>query len=217
MRLPSVALGTLSALLVGQTLVAATPAQDRLQAAASLRQKFNDSALSGLDLRFSVRGAGCDVLNVEGLNLYTEMMTALAQGTVVYGKVLPGGVNMYALRRGFKDIVYTNRLDDAYVSYGPSKLQRAAVLKLPPCTDALAASLTGAPSTAPPPAPAPYVPLSWTSATPGQKLYDASYKHDATIVSVDKTAGLITVQYVRNGVREKKRLESVASLWYVSK
>jgi hypothetical protein len=59
--------------------------------------------------------------------------------------------------------------------------------------------------------------LSWGTASSGRKLYDGGYKHEATIVSVDRASGLITVKYVRNGTIEQKLLDSVSRYWYVRK
>lgn len=196
---------------------ARTPAQDRLSAARQLEQTFDASLLKNMELKFIVRGPGCNVLHVESpnSNLYVEMMEALAYGTVLYGKVLPGGVNAFAFHRDFREVVYTNRLNKVFVSYGPSKLKRDAVLKLKPCSEALAASLlTDAPAGVYP-TPPPFALLSWSTATVGQMLYGASYKHEATIVGVDKPAGRITVKYKRTGEVEPKNLEAVAKLWYV--
>jgi hypothetical protein len=123
-----------------------TSAQQRLQAAAELQRTFDGSMLKGLELKFFVRGNSCDALHVEGSNLYDTMMTALANGTLVYGKVLPGGVNQFAFGRGFRDTVYTNRLDTVYTSYGPSKLDGTKALKLQKCDDSIAAKVTESPS-----------------------------------------------------------------------
>jgi hypothetical protein len=195
-----------------------TSAQQRLQAAAELQRTFDGSMLKGLDLKFFVRGDSCNILHVEGSNLYDTMMTALANGTLVYGKVLPGGVNQFAFGRGFRDTVYTNRLDNVHISYGPSKLDGTKALKLQKCDDSIAAKVTEQPSqAATKPTPPPFEPLSWTSAVPGQKLYDGSYNHEATIISVDKASGQITVKYVRTGSVEPKRLDAVANFWYVKK
>lgn len=199
---------------------ALTPAQNRLSASVELQRTFDASPLKGMELKFIVRGPHCDILNVEGDNLYTEMMEALANGTVMYGKVLPGGVNAFAFRRGFRDVVYTNRADKAFVSYGPTKFTRDAVRKLKPCSAADAAALTADASvTSPPslPTPPPYTSLSWGTAKPGQRLYNGAYKHEATIVSVDRPAGLITVRYERTGTIEPKLLDAVAKSWYVRK
>lgn len=195
-----------------------TPAQQRLQAAAELQRTFDGSMLKGLELKFLVRGDSCEVLHVEGSNLYDTMMTALANGTLVYGKVLPGGVNQFAFGRGFRDIVYTNRLDKVYTSSGPSKLDGTQALKLRKCDDSIAAKVTEQPSqVTTKPTPPPFEPLSWTSATPGQKLYNGSYNHEATIIAVDRASGQITVKYVRTGSVEPKRLDAVANFWYVKK
>lgn len=200
-------------------LLAATPAQTRLTAAAELQRTFDASLLKNMELKFIVRGPNCDLLHVEalGLNLYPEMVEALANGTVIYGKVLPGGVNSFAFGHGFRDVAYTNRADKVFRAYGPSRLKRDSALKLRVCTDAMAASVTAAAPSGPIPTAPPFVPLSWATATSGQKLYNGSYKHEATIVTVNKSAGLITVKYVRTGSTEPKRLESVAALWYVRK
>jgi hypothetical protein len=195
-----------------------TPAQQRLQAADELQRTFDGSMLKGLELKFFVRGDSCEVLHVEGSNLYDTMMTALANGTLVYGKVLPGGVNQFAFGRGFRDVVYTNRLDKVHTSYGPSKLDGTQALRLQKCDDSIAAKVTEQPSqVATKPTPPPFEPFSWASATPGKKLYDGSYNHEATIISVDKASRQITVKYVRTGSIEPKRLDAVAGFWYVRK
>jgi hypothetical protein len=60
-------------------------------------------------------------------------------------------------------------------------------------------------------------PLSWETARPGRKLYDGTYEHDATIVSVSRADDLIHVKYVRSESVEPKRLSAVARFWYVRK
>jgi len=145
-------------------------------------------------------------------------MEALAYGTLIYGRVLPGGVNDFAFGRGFRDIVYTNSEGSTYRSFGPTNLTRKQVQAMRECTDTIAAKLSDAvaPSVPKPAAPA-FEQLSWRAAKAGTKLYDGTYRHDATIVSVDRAAGMIYVKYVRSGTTEAKLLESVARFWYVKK
>jgi hypothetical protein len=214
---PCCSLVAASFLFVAQPLSAATPAQDRLAAVSELQQTFDGSLMKNMDLKFSVVGAGCDVLHVEADSIYSEMMEALANGTVIYGKILPGGVSSFAFGHGFRDVFYSNRRNKVFHSYGPGNLKRGAALKLRTCTESIAASVTTSAPKGPVPMALPFVPLSWASAVTGQKIYNASYKHEATIVAVDKSSGLIRVKYVRGGSVESKRLESVATVWYVQK
>lgn len=192
-------------------------ALDRVNSAAELGRIFDASLISGLQIKFHVRGKQCDALHVEGFNLTDSMMTALAYGTLIYGKVLPGGVNVYAMNRGFENVVYTNTADNVVVTFGPRKLGRAQIRRLRKCDESIAAQLGSSPEKAPQPelAAPKFVQLSWAAAEPGRKLYDGTYRHDATIMSVDRSTGLITVKYVRSGTVEPKDLEAVSRSWYV--
>ena len=145
-------------------------------------------------------------------------MEALAHGTLMYGQILPGGVNQFAFGRGFRDIVYTNQADAKYVSFGSSKLRRGQARGAQRCTAAIAAKVRDSSHTATTPYAAPqFAPLSWASARPGVKLYDGSYRHVATIVTVNRASGIIHVKFASNGAVEPKDLESVARFWYVPK
>ena len=192
-------------------------ALDRVNSAAELQRIFDASLIGGLRIKFHVRGKQCDALHVEGFNLTDSMMTAVAYGTIIYGRVLPGGVNSYAMSRGFEDVVYTNTADDVVVSFGSRKLTRSQIRKLRKCNETIAMELAPSPDRAPQTALAApkFVQLSWASAAPGRKLYDGTYKHDATIVSADRSTGLITVRYVHSGTVEPKDLEAVSQFWYV--
>jgi len=205
-------------LLVGASAEAATPAEERLQAARELQAIFDRSLVKGFELKFTVRGSGCDVLQVEGYaNLTDGMMQALANGTLIYGRVLPGGVNQFAFKRGFRQVAYTNEEDPTFASFGHPRLTRKQVKQMLRCTDAIAAKVTSKSTPVNVPNPPRFEQLSWTTATIGRRLYDGAYKHDATIVSVDRAAGLIRVRYARSGTVESKRLEAVAQSWYVRK
>lgn len=82
------------------------------------------------------RGQDCDALHVQGYtNLDKSMMEALAYGTLIYGQVLPGGVNSYAFSNGFRDVVNTNEEGSTYLSFGGSKLTRKQVRSMRRCTD----------------------------------------------------------------------------------
>jgi GYF domain 2 len=58
--------------------------------------------------------------------------------------------------------------------------------------------------------------LSWQNARSGVRLYDYGGKHEATIRSVDRNAGLIVVRY-KSGEVEPKNLEAVSLYWWVRK
>lgn len=207
-------------ILIAGSLEAATPAEQRMYAARELQATFDGSLVKGFELKFTVCGTGCDVLHVQGYtNLTDGMMQALANGTLVYERVLPGGVNQFAFKRGFRHVAYTNKEDPTFVSFGDPRLTRRQVKQMRRCTDAIAAKLTAksSPITIKVPAAPRFEPLSWTTATVGRRLYDGAYKHDATIVSVNRPEGLIRVQYVRSGSVEPKLLEAVARFWYVRK
>lgn len=207
------------ALVVAASVVsAATPAEKRMQAARELQSTFDASLVKGFDLKFVVRGAACDVLHVEGYtNLTDGMMQALANGTLIYGRVQPGGVNQFAFKSGFQRVAYTNAEDPTFASFGTPSLTRKQVKQLHRCTNAIAAKLTGKEVAAKVPEPPRFEPLSWATAKPGRKLYDGAYKHDATIVSVNRAEGLIRVKYVRSGTVEPKLLNAVTRFWYVRK
>gem|GEM_PF-3403720 len=194
-----------------------TPAQQRVAAAAALQHIFDESDFKGWQLAFAARGNRCDVLHVEGdVNLYPEMMEALGHGTVAYGKVLPGGVNQYAFNAGFRDVVYTNPGNAKYRAFGSSKLTGAHARKARRCTDAIAAALDPAAEqpVVRPEAPD-FVQLSWDNAAVGTRLYDGSYRYDATILSLDRPNDLMKVRY-RSGAVEPKQLSAVAPYWYVN-
>lgn len=144
-------------------------------------------------------------------------MLGLANGTLIYGRVLPGGVNPFAFKRGFRQVAYTNEEDPTFASFGEPRLTRKQVKQMRRCTDAMAAKLTSKSAPVKIPTPPRFEPLSWTTATVGRRLYDGAYRHDATIVSVDREEGLIRVRYVRSGSVEPKLLEAVARFWYVRK
>lgn len=48
-------------LLIAGSVHAATPAEQRMQAARELQATFDGSLLKGFELKFTVRGSGCDV------------------------------------------------------------------------------------------------------------------------------------------------------------
>lgn len=210
------AVALLSLLIGASAADAVTPAQERLQAASELQSTFDRSLIKGFELQFVVRGSGCDVLHVEGYtNLTESMMQALANGTLIYGRVLPGGVNQFAFKRGFRQIAYSNEEDPAFASFGRPALTRKRVKQMRRCTDAIAAKLTTKEVPAEVPQPPRFEPLSWATATVGRRLYDGAFKHDATITSVSRAEGLIYVKYVRSGSVEPKLLDAVARFWYV--
>jgi hypothetical protein len=61
-----------------------------------------------------------------------------------------------------------------------------------------------------------FEPLSWGNARPGVVLFNGA-EPDATIVSVQKSQGLITVRYKQSGAIEQKDLEAVSRFWNVKK
>lgn len=203
-------------LVIAAIAGAATPAQRRMQAARELQSTFDASLVKGFELKFVVRGPGCDVLHVEGYtNLNSGMMRSLGNGTLIYGRVLPGGVNHYAFQRGFRRIAYTNSEDPEFVTFGQPSLTRKQVKQMRRCTDQIAAKLSDQAPSAKAPEPPRFEPLSWGTARPGRKLYDGAYVHEATIVSISRDDGLIHVKYVRSGTVEPKLLSAVARFWYV--
>lgn len=113
---------------------AAEQAQQCVAAAHELQETFDRSIVKGWQLKFVARGESCDVLHVESFtNLGKPSQEALAKGTMVYRKVLPGGVNKYAFSHGFSDVVYTNAHNAKTLSFGPKNLDRAQVKKLKRC------------------------------------------------------------------------------------
>ena len=206
-------------MLFAATASAATPAQSRIQAARSLKNTFDRSDVRGFGLRFIVRGRQCDVLQVEGgeVNLYEEMMHALANGTVMYGKILPGGVNQFAFKHGFRRVIYTNEGNATYTSFGQPKLTRSELKKMQRCTDSIAAKLSAPEPKTPTPSVPAFEPLSWAKARVGTKLFDGAYKHTATIVAIRRSEDIIEVKYVKSGSVEPKLLSAVSRFWYVRK
>jgi hypothetical protein len=199
-------------------MTAAKPAQQRMQAARELQSIFDASLIKGFELKFVVRGERCDVLHVEGYTNLTEgMMQALANGTLIYGRVLPSGVNQFAFARGFHHVAYTNSEDPAYAVFGEPALSRKQVKQMRRCTETLAAAVSGSEAKKSIQPPVPFESLSWENAHVGTKLYDGAYKHEATIVSVNRADGLIEVRYLRSGSVEPKLLNAVSGFWYVRK
>lgn len=144
-------------------------------------------------------------------------MQALANGTLIYGRVLPGGVNQFAFKRGFRQVAYSNEEDPTFASFGQPAVTRKQVKQARRCTDAIAAKLTDKEAQPAVPQPPRFEPLSWATATVGRRLYDGAYRHDATIVSVSRPDELIYVKYVKSGSVEPKLLNAVARFWYVRK
>jgi hypothetical protein len=201
-----------------QAIMAASPGQQRMQAARELQAMFDRSLVKGFEIKFVVRGGRCDVLHVEGYtNLTRDMMSALANGTLIYGRVLAGGVNQFAFGQSFRGVAYSNAEDRTYMFFGEPTLTRSQVKRMRRCTDTMAEKLSGSDPVVRAPAPPPYEPLSWPTARVGTKLYNGAYKHDATIVHVKRGEGLIEVRYVKSGSVEPKLLSAVAHYWYVRK
>jgi len=46
--------------------------------------------------------------------------------------------------------------------------------------------------------------LSWTNVAIGTRLYDGTFKHEETVVGIDRPSGIIRVKYVRSGDVEPK-------------
>jgi hypothetical protein len=206
-----------NALWISQQLDAADAAVARVQAAAELQRTFDSSMLKGWQLKFAPRGKNCDVLHVEGYtNLDPQMMEAMAYGTLIYGKVLPGGVNSFAFGSGFRDVVYTNEGNSKYVAFGASKLTRKQARQAQLCTREIAIKVR-ADAPRPPVVPETpnYQPLSWKNARVGTVLYNGSFRPEATIVAVDRSNDLIKVRYEKSGSVEDKTLSAVAQFWYV--
>lgn len=120
-----------------------SPAEARVALAVQLQEAYASSMLKNYDIRFQARGKRCDVLHVEahGVNLYREMMEALAYGQVLYGQIVPGGVNEAALAVGFETVVVTNAYDRVSASFGAAQISRSQVRQLPRCTEATAAAI----------------------------------------------------------------------------
>lgn len=196
-----------------------SPAQARVALATRLQEVYASSMLENYDLRFQARGKRCDVLHVEahGVNLYEQMMESLAYGSVLYGRILPGGVNDAAFKVGFQTVAITNAYDNVSTSFGAKRMSRSQVRREPPCTEATVASLSAAdePKRFVPGGPR-YVALSWQNVASGVRLYDGSHRHEATVVSVDRSNGRIIVRYEASGAVEPKILSAVAPYWYVA-
>jgi hypothetical protein len=109
-------------------------------AAHELQERFDHSIVKGWQLKFYARGESCDVLHVEShTNLTKQAMQALANGTMLYRKVVPEGVNKYADKHGFKDVVYTNTMNSRSLNHGARNLDKARVKELAKCSSAGAA------------------------------------------------------------------------------
>lgn len=121
------------------SLIAAVFAEDtkasRINAASELTTRLEHPLIQGLWIEAFAKGKNCDIMHVESRNLLPGMMESLAEGRVNYGKVLPGGVNNYAAKFGFKSILYTSRADNSFVSYGESSISRSAIKKMKACSN----------------------------------------------------------------------------------
>lgn len=203
---------------IGIPAHAATQAQERIVAAGDLKRIFDNSMVSGLALEFNVKGKDCNILHVEasGVNLYKEMMQSLAYGTVVYGKILPGGVNEYAFKYGFSTVIYTNMANPDYVVFGSDKITGKSAKNLKVCTNDIAANVKNQAKIKTPKQPS-FEPLSWSNARVGTNLYDGSYKNIAIIRSINQKADIIRVKYIASGDVEPKLLSAVAQFWYVKR
>jgi len=62
-----------------------------------------------------------------------------------------------------------------------------------------------------------YENLSLENARVGAELYNNTEKHEATIVTVDKEAGLIYVRYVKSGSVEPKSITALSKTWFVKR
>jgi hypothetical protein len=197
----------------------ASPSMGRFSAAQDLQRRFDRSLVANWRLLFFVRGAECDVLQVEAetVDLDRETMVAIAHGTVIYGQIVPGGVNSFAFDRGFRNVVYTNARNRITASFGTPEMSRTEVKRARLCSEAEAATLEAesAPAGSDYVSPA-FAQLSWNLATQGRRIFDASYEPVGTIRSVDRARGMIYVKFDSGGV-EPKLLESVAPYWYVEK
>jgi hypothetical protein len=112
----------------------AAPASQCVAAAHELQERFDHSIVKGWQLKFYARGENCDVLHVEShTNLTKQSMQALANGTMLYRKVVPEGVNKYAVKHGFKDVVYTNTMNSRSINHGARNLDKARVRELAKC------------------------------------------------------------------------------------
>ena len=209
----------LSMLLPSHSVQAEAPAQQRIKAAQELQNTFDKSSLNCFQLKFFVRGKNCDILHIEGyVNLEEEMMEAIGYGTVIYGKIQPGGVNNFAFSRGFSDVAYSNSDDNKYVISGSTKPTRDQVKAMDICTDQIASQLTGTVGNLPVASTTPqFEQLSWPKAIAGEKLYDGSYQHVATIVSIDRVEDIIVIKFEQSGSVEPKKLSAIAPYWYVKK
>lgn len=203
---------------INEIRAAENPAQQRIKASKKLQTTFDSSILKGWGLKFVVRGKNCDVLHVEGYtNIEEQMMEALAYGTVIYGKILPGGINSFAFNHGFREVLYSNSGNRKYVTFGTAKLTRKQIRNLNVCTDQMAAQINESCTPPVPPTTPQFEQLTWSTATPRTKLYDGSFRHIATIVSVDRAGDIIVVKFAQSGVSEPKKLSAVAAYWYVKK
>jgi hypothetical protein len=210
---------------VSGRVAASTEAQGRLATAQRLQDAWDASPAHTsfkMAITFRVRGMHCDVLHVDTLNFEEGMMSGLANGTWMSGTWLRGtifteGVNRFAFSSSFRDVVYTSHVDAAFLSFGPSNIRRKQVKDLALCNEKSAVSASeNSRHTTVPESPR-FELLSWRTASPGRKLYGGGSKHEATIVSVDRSSGLITVKYVRNGAIEQKLLDAVSRYWYITK
>lgn len=196
---------------------ASQPSANKADVAAELQALFDTSQLRGWDLQFRARGAACEYLHVEGsTNLEPEMMTAMAHGSLFYGEILPGGVNQFAFSRGFTGVVFTNQHNEKLAAFGEGLPSRKKIRSSRVCsrdTPEAAALPTRQSSYVA----ASFERLSWENAKPGAALFNGAHQQEAMVVSVDRDAGLIRVQYLRSGSIEEKDLAAVAKFWYVNR
>ena len=194
----------------------ATPALDRVHAARQLQERFDASVVANWHLQFFVRGPACDVLQVEAENvdLAREMMQAVGYGTVLYGQIVPGGVNAFAFDRGFKNVIFTNTKDRVAVAFGTPTITAGQAKRARLCTKAIAEGVGAPEGKAPAYSQPAFEQLSWANAKKGAQIFDASYALVGTIADVDRDQGIIAVHFT-TGQTEPKLLDAVAKVWYV--
>lgn len=129
------------ALVIGFAIVLANPSfaeepkVNRINAAKSLTDRLDSSVIRNFQIRVHAKGKNCDIMHVETLNLLPPMMEALANGKLIYGQAIPGGINNFAQNYGFKSIFYTSRADESLIAYGNDSISSSEIKKMQACSN----------------------------------------------------------------------------------
>ena len=104
------------------------PSNRRQAAVSSLNTTFSSSLLQGWDIHASSAGSRCDVLLITFyVKMESSMIEALHEGSLIYGRILPGGVRSVASANGFRGVVYRDGYDTTWTYGNVSSIEGSAL------------------------------------------------------------------------------------------